>query len=76
MKDSIILLGKVKVHAELNFLLPEIVQPECNIDLSSGQLRPDDLLDTVLEKAQTFREFDADVTISVIHRARLHDHLP
>jgi hypothetical protein len=76
MEDPVILFGQIEVHRELNFFFPEVVQSEGDIDPPSRHLNPDDLLDTILEKAQTLRKFDVDVAVPVIHRARLHNHLP
>ena len=50
MKDLVILLGEFEVHRQLNLFLPEVVQPEGDVDPSSRHLRSDDFLDTVFDR--------------------------
>jgi len=38
MKGPIILLGKIKVRAELNFFLSQAIEPDGNVDPSSRYL--------------------------------------
>jgi hypothetical protein len=56
----------MKVDIELDLLFSFRIQFHGNINSPSGDLRPDDLFDTVFKWTESLRKFDVDIAIAVV----------